>query len=344
MDGTGLSRLLRGSLTRIVAHLALVLVAVAASGCTRTAPVDTATRYVTQYGLGPDKWATAWLLTRQADPTSELVVTQPGAALPDGVSFDIPSSQIKRLGNRSAFEVARERFALRDPVIATLASIVHEIEVNFWAPGNGSPEARLIEDAYRSLQYRYGRDTVTSQCYVAFFDRVYQVLKDAQTNSVPMTPERLQLSCNELTQLAAHDRNLIPEVPLIDVLSAQAAGRKVVFVDVREADEYAEGHIPGALNIPIRDVSPSLRERLGGADYVVSYCIKDFRGYEMAKALAQIGVENSVIMRPYGIKGWVAMGLPVTGDKALSETQGAEQLERCLADTGACVSAAKGTT
>jgi rhodanese-related sulfurtransferase len=344
MDGTGMSRAPRGGLTRMVAHLALVLVAVASSGCTRSAPAEIPTRYVTEYGLGPDKWATAWLLTRQADPASELVVMQPGMTLPDGVSFDLPRSQIKRLGNRSAFEVVRDKFALQDPIIAALAGIVHEIEVNFWAPGDGSPAARIVEDAYRSLQYRYGRDAVTSQCYVAFFDRVYEVLKDAQTNSVPMTPERLQLSCNELTQLAAHDRNLIPEVPLIDVLSAQAAGRKVVFVDVREADEYAESHIPGALNIPIRDVGPSLRDRLDGADYVVSYCVKDFRGYEMAKALAQIGVENSVIMRPYGIKGWVSMGLPVTGHKGLSETQSAEQLARCLADTGACVSASKGTT
>jgi rhodanese-related sulfurtransferase len=314
-----------------------VLIVFASAGCARTTPVDAPTRYVTEYGLGPDKWATAWLLTRQADPTSELVVTQPGTQLHQGESFDLPGSQIRRIGNRSAFEVVREKFALQDSVIATLASIVHEIEVNFWAPGNGSPEARMVEDAYRSLQYRYGRDAVTSHCYVAFFDRVYQVLKDAQTNSVPMIPERLQLSCDELTQLAAHDRDLIPEVPLIDVLSAQAAGRKVVFVDVREADEYAESHIPGALNIPLRDVSPSLRERLSGADYVVSYCVKDFRGYEMAKALAQVGVENSVIMRPYGIKGWVSMGLPVTGDKALTETQGAQRLERCLADMGACV-------
>ena len=50
------------------------------------------------------------------------------------------------------------------------------------------------------------------------------------------------------------------------------------------------------LNIQIRDVTPALREQLQGADYVVSYCVKDFRGYEMAKALAQVGVENAVII------------------------------------------------
>ena len=91
-------------------------------------------------------------------------------------------------------------------------------------------------------------------------------------------------------------------------------------------------------------MGPALRERLSGADYVVSYCVKDFRGYEMAKALAQVGVENSVIMRPYGIKGWISMGLPVTGAKALTEAESTQQLARCLLDTTACVNRVKGTT
>ena len=43
---------------------------------------------------------------------------------------------------------------------------------------------------------------------------------------------------------------------LVDALGAMAAGRKVVFVDVREADEFMEGHIPGAINVPLRDAGP----------------------------------------------------------------------------------------
>jgi hypothetical protein len=68
----------------------------------------------------------------------------------------------------------------------------------------------------------------------------------------------------------------------------------------------------------MRDASPDLKARLKGADWVVSYCVKDFRGFEMAKYLAEQGVPHSVILRPYGIKGWIAEGLPVTGAKALS--------------------------
>jgi len=89
--------------------------------------------------------------------------------------------------------------------------------------------------------------------------------------------------------------------------------------------------------IPLRDVGPHLAERFKGADYVVSYCVKDFRGFEMAKALAEAGVEHSVIMRPYGIKGWAALGLPITGQRGMSEQTAREDLEQCLAARGECL-------
>lgn len=320
-----------------------IALALLLSGCTRTQPAATPVRYVTEYGLGPDKWASAWLLVRHADPDAELVVGQPGTPLQPGVTFDLPSSELKRISNQSTFERIRGHFKVEDRIVATMAAIVYDIEVNYWAPG-GRPEAALIEEAFRSLQFRYGRDAVTPQCYVAFFDRVYDVLLDAQDKSVPVSAERLQLSCDELMQLAARDRELIPEVPIVDLLSAAAAGRKVVYIDVREADEFAESHVPGALNIPIRDVTPHLRSQLSDADYVVSYCVKDFRGYEMAKALAQVGVKNSVIMRPYGIKGWINMGLPVTGEKAKSEPESRREFDECLSDVGACLTDARAST
>jgi rhodanese-related sulfurtransferase len=319
------------------------LTAALVAGCVPSPQHQSSTVYVTEYGLGPDKWATAWLLTRRADRNSRLQIVQPGETRATGVVFDMPAAAIRRIGSRSAFEVTKEQFKLSDPTLDRLAEIVHEIEVNFWAM-NGPAEARIVEQAFRSLQFRYGRDAVTSQCYLAFFERVYQVLQDAEANETLVSAERLQFDCEELQHLANRRPELVPEVPLVDVLTAAAAGRKVVFVDVREPDEYTEAHIPGALNIQLRNVSPSLREQLAGANYIVSYCVKDFRGFEMAKTLAQLGVENSVIMRPYGIKGWIALGLPVTGGNALSEEQAMKALQKCYQDTGLCLTPAASTT
>jgi rhodanese-related sulfurtransferase len=324
-----------------VAAIVSAFVVATVAGCGRATPDGPAKQFSTEYGLGPDKWATAWLLTRRVEPGSRLVISAPGGLAEDGVRFDVPTAEIRRVSDRSAFEVAKVKFSVEDPVVDALAAIVHEIEINFWTQ-SGPPEAQAVEEAFRALQYRYGRDSVTPECYVAFFDRVYQVLKDSRGNPEGIDPERLQLGCDELTHLAQRGRDLIPEVPVVDVLSAAAAGHKVIFVDVREPDEYFEGHIPGALNIPLRDVRPELRARLDGADYVVSYCVKDFRGFEMAKALANLGIRNSVIMRPYGIKGWAALGLPISGSKGLTEEQAGAAFQRCLENTSECLGASGG--
>lgn len=292
--------------------------------------------YATDYGLGPDKWATAWLLTHKAQPNARLEVSPPGMAPERGTVFDMPASPIRRMTSRAAFEVALDSLGVNDAVLHRMREIVHQIEVDFWSV-DVSAEADVVEHAYRELQRQYGRDQVTPECYVAFFDRVYSMLSDAESRGASFDADRLALGCDELVQVANQDDGLVPEVPIVDVLSAMAEGRRVVFVDVREPSEFSEGHIPGALNIPLRDAGPKLAEKFEGADYVVSYCVKDFRGFEMAKALADAGVTNSVIMRPYGIKGWGALGLPITGSRGLSEQAAREDLERCLSARGECL-------
>lgn len=314
----------------------MVLAAAVICGCSKAPAPGPSETYVTEYGLGPDKWATAWLLTRRPGVQSPLKVTEPGAVVAEGIAFDVPHAPIRRLQSRSAFEVARDSLGLRDPTLDRLADIVHEIEVNYWS-AEGPPEADVVENAYRELQRKHGRDQVSADCYVAFFDRVYDVLSDVQRRGIPFDADRLSMSCDELVHVARRQDELVPEVPVADVLSAMAAGRRVVFVDVREADEFAEAHIPGALNIPLRDAGPQWVSRFRGADYVVSYCVKDFRGFEMAKALANAGVAHSVIMRPYGIKGWAALGLPVTGERGMTEEAARKDLNDCLSAHGECL-------
>jgi rhodanese-related sulfurtransferase len=315
--------------------LILVATGLLVAACSKSLTTPAVPSYSTEYGLGPDKWATAWLLTKRQGARANLDVVEPGSQL-HGIPFDASNALIRRIGDRAAFEVALDELHLNDPTLDFLARIVHEIEVNFWS-FDGPQEAELIEDAYRGLQRRYGRDQVSAECYVAFFDRVYSTLRDLGERQIPLSADRLRLDCDELVEVANNRDMLVPEVPIADVLGAMAAGRRVVFVDVRERDEFAEGHIPGALNVALRDAGAHHAQQFSDAEYVVSYCVKDFRGFEMAKALADAGVKNSVIMRPYGIKGWAALGLPVTGSQALSEEAASADLAQCLAEQGDCL-------
>lgn len=298
------------------------------AGCSRPAAVE-APVFVTDYGLGPDKWATAWLLTRHVTPGAKLEVVPMGQPLVEGVAFDAPSATLRRQRDRTTFEVASQAHGVTDPVVLEMARLVHDIEVNFWGPDE-VPQAGPVEDAFRRLQFTEGRDAVSPDCYVEFFDGVYRALRDHRRDGRPISAESLAVDCQAIERRLASEDRLVPELALQTLVEEMRRGKRVVFVDVREPDEFAEGRIPGARNMTLRDLDPAFVESVKSADYVVSYCVKDFRGFEMAKALRLAGVENSVILKPYGIKGWVAAGLPTAGDRTLDEATALARLERCL--------------
>ncbi len=79
---------------------------------------------------------------------------------------------------------------------------------------------------------------------------------------------------------------------------------KPVILDVREADEYREGHIEGAILLPLSrlNVSDIRRAVPDTAQKVLLYCHSGLRAARAAKALYGIGYENVYNMG--GIEGW----------------------------------------
>ncbi|MGH8031950.1 MAG: chromate resistance protein ChrB domain-containing protein [Luteimonas sp.] len=293
---------------------------------------------MTEFGLGPDKWATAWLLTRHVAPGAKLVVVDADAPMPEGTAFDVPGAHFQRVGNRASFEVVQAAYGVADPDIQRLAAVVHDIEVSFWVPDK-TAEAPLVEHAFRMLQRGQAQEVVTPDCYVAFFDSVHRAIHVQRTEGKAMSVSDLSVTC-EASAIEAPRASLVPEIAIPDLLTAMKHGKSVVFVDVREANEFQEAHIPGAINVTLRDLDADTVARVEHADYVVSYCVKDFRGFEMAKALRQAGVHNAVILKPYGMKGWLAQGLPMVGTQALDEPEATAQMNRCVHAADGCLNAA----
>jgi len=86
-----------------------------------------------------------------------------------------------------------------------------------------------------------------------------------------------------------------------------AQGQRVVFLDVRESDEFAAGHLPGAINIS-HDRVTSIMDRLDRTAPLVLYCIHSaHRAPEAAKVLRQHGFANAVVLEG-GIVAWHAGG------------------------------------
>jgi rhodanese-related sulfurtransferase len=87
---------------------------------------------------------------------------------------------------------------------------------------------------------------------------------------------------------------------------------KTTVVDVRNADEFAAGHLRDAKNIPLADLSG----RIGELDKaknrtVVVLCQSGARSDKAVRQLAAAGFED-VYSLEGGISAWQAAGLPVT--------------------------------
>ena len=77
-----------------------------------------------------------------------------------------------------------------------------------------------------------------------------------------------------------------------------------LLVDVREQDEWDEGHIPGAIHIP-RGHLESRIERVAPdrSETIVIYCAAGNRSAFAAKTLEEMGYENVSSHAP-GYTGW----------------------------------------
>lgn len=299
--------------------------------------------YYTVDGLEPDKWASAWLLSQRVESGAVIEVRPRWALSGSGIPFDIPGEPLYRKDGLTTFQVIAENSSDDLPHVSRLGGVLSDLELNAWAK-NEFPETAAIERHYRALQQRFNRNNVPLECYLAFFDRVAAWMKagNGSMSQLEAELESFVTTCRADSEDIVVDRRgeYVPTVAISTILERVAAGSRVVFVDTREPDEYREGRIPGAINLPLRDLD-EYPEHLKDADLVISYCVKDFRGYEVAQDLLESGVRNAVIMEPYGIKGWSDVGLPVVSGPAGDRDKETELLRDCALDARGCRAASE---
>lgn len=109
------------------------------------------------------------------------------------------------------------------------------------------------------------------------------------------------------------DSDYIHDIKVVDVdfLYEGYTKNEVVFIDTREQEEFYEGHLPGAINIRLVDLEDYDLSMVKKFKYVVPYCVKDFRGYEVARKLKSMGHKNVFMMNPPGLNGWKKRGKPL---------------------------------
>ena len=141
---------------------------------------------------------------------------------------------------------------------------------------------RLSDDAVLTL---FGALRKVAESNVAAVDRIVRGYFEDRDNMEPITRKQL---------------------------SERLRDGLVTVIDVRPADEFAMGHVPGAVNVPLGDLEARLSE-LPRSREIVAYCRGAYcvMSFEAAALLRARGFK--VRRLEDGLPEWRAAGYPVAG-------------------------------
>ncbi len=92
------------------------------------------------------------------------------------------------------------------------------------------------------------------------------------------------------------------------------AGEQFCLVDVREENEWALGHLPGAIHLSKGIIERDIERRIPRtSDPIVLYCGGGFRSALVADNLQKMGYRN-VLSMDGGWRGWTQAGYPTSKD------------------------------
>lgn len=107
----------------------------------------------------------------------------------------------------------------------------------------------------------------------------------------------------------------IRETDVKTVRARQNRGDTFYLVDVREDNEWAKGHLPGAIHLGKGVIERDIEGVIPDVDAeIVLYCGGGFRSALAAENLARMGYTNAISMDG-GFRGWKEAGFPIEQDE-----------------------------
>ena len=121
--------------------------------------------------------------------------------------------------------------------------------------------------------------------------------------AAPMNPKVKEM----IASARAAIKMVTPEV----VKTAIDSKEKAIFLDVRDAGEFAAGHLPGSMNISRGTLEFNVFGKIPDQNVkIYVYCKTAARSAMATKTLNDLGFKNAVLMdAPY--ENWVKAGYPV---------------------------------
>src|SRR5436190_19992355 len=113
-------------------------------------------------------------------------------------------------------------------------------------------------------------------------------------------------------KLVAEAKKHITEISPQDAATKLNSGEAIIVVDVRDKDEWDEGHIPGATHLSRGTIELDIEEKVPDPNaMIICHCGGGGRSALAAESLQKMRYKNGRSMAG-GFKAWKAAGLPST--------------------------------
>ena len=122
-------------------------------------------------------------------------------------------------------------------------------------------------------------------------------------------------------ELMTEARDSVPEVTIDDVQAQMENGARPTLLDVREREEYREGHLEGSVPLPRGFLEMRIEEAVPDkSSPIVAYCAGGVRSLIAARTLKEMGYENVTSMSG-GYTAWKNAGYKWVADRQFTPEQ-----------------------
>ena len=122
-------------------------------------------------------------------------------------------------------------------------------------------------------------------------------------------------------ELMDEARNTVPEVTIDEVKAHMENGARPTLLDVREREEYREGHLEGSVPLPRGFLEMRVEEAVPDKSTpIVAYCAGGVRSLIAARTLKEMGYKNVTSMSG-GYTAWKNAGYKWVADRQFTQDQ-----------------------
>jgi hypothetical protein len=164
----------------------------ASSSDQRTRDAYVGRTWVTRPRPGIDRMGSAWLIKRFIDPEGRFGFVDQPPASGNAVPFDMFGVEFTHHAEGCTFETLVHRFAIADPAVSRLASIVHDLDLK--DAKFGAPEAAAVGAMVDGFQALYADDHVLLEQGMTMFEALYRSFERAARPAGPRPVARRRRS------------------------------------------------------------------------------------------------------------------------------------------------------